>query len=69
MSHQLLSDFDLSRRRALLAAGGGLGSIALGTLLNPAAFAGDAPPATAGRQRIGGLPDCPHFTPKAKRVI
>jgi hypothetical protein len=40
----------------------GIGTIALGSLLNPRVFAG-ADPTT------GGLPGLPHFAPKARRVI
>ena len=53
-------------RRTLLAQGArGLGAIALATMLRRdglAAAPGSAPAA-------GGLPELPHFTPKAKRVI
>src|SRR5438309_6733006 len=40
----------------------GLGTAALGTLLQRDGFA-------AQPRRIGGLPGVPHFAPKAKRVI
>ena len=43
----------------------GIGTAALGSLLNPNLFA-----AMVGEQkRYGGLPGVPHFPPKAKRVI
>jgi hypothetical protein len=53
-------------RRTFLNTSTGLGSIALASLLNPAAFA-----ATPGASDpVDGLAsDCPHFIPKAKRVI
>ena len=50
-------------RRALFGrAAGGIGSIALGSLLTRDSQA-------AERTSSGGLPELPHFTPKAKRVI
>ena len=46
-------------RRHLLGLGStGVGAAALGTLLNPSAFA-----------RVGGLPAAPHIPPTAKRII
>src|SRR5471032_2646529 len=41
----------------------GIGAAALASLLNSEAMGADAP------KRFGGLPDLPHFAPKAKRVI
>ena len=41
----------------------GIGAAALASLLNSEALGADAP------KRFGGLPDLPHFAPKAKRVI
>src|SRR6516164_6086175 len=41
----------------------GLGGAALASLLPPRAGAADAP------RRVGGLPELPHFAPKAKRAI
>lgn len=61
-----LSDDDckfLARRAFLGRAAGGLGAIALATLLDAAP--GSAADATA----TGGLPGLPHFAPRAKRVI
>ncbi len=53
-----------NRRRFLAGSGLSLGSLALGSLIGNerarGASVGDA---------IGGLPDIPHFAPKAKRVI
>src|SRR5215217_4514851 len=42
----------------------GIGTAALASLINRDAFA-----AAALRQAVPGLPDLPHFAPKAKRVI
>ena len=53
----------LSRRHFLGRAGFGLGATALATLL-----ARDGLSATA-RAGAGGLPDVPHFAPRARRVI
>ncbi|MCC7422115.1 MAG: DUF1501 domain-containing protein [Planctomycetaceae bacterium] len=56
----------LMRRRVFLGSSSGLGAIALSSLLGSNAFGAErSPPAS----RVGGLPDCPHFAPKAKRVI
>jgi hypothetical protein len=44
----------------------GIGTAALSTLLRTDLFADSATPALPGHQ---GLPDLPHFAPKAKRVI
>lgn len=61
-----------TRRHFFGKAAGGIGSAALASLLNPSLFAGNSgnarlnqPPSTS----MGGLPDLPHFAPKAKRVI
>jgi hypothetical protein len=51
----------LTRREFFGRTAGGLGAIALGSLLQPDLL--------ATRPRIGGLPSLPHFAPKAKRVI
>ena len=45
----------------------GLGTAALASLLGREGWA--AVGATPGRPKFGGLPDLPHFAPKAKRVI
>jgi hypothetical protein len=55
----------LNRRAFLGKTSLGLGSVALGCLLNP-----EAARAAAGEERRAGrLPGFPHFAPKAKRVI
>ncbi len=54
----------LSRRALLAGAAGGLGALALGSLLAPRAFASGAGAATVGAP--GGLP---HLPPRARRVI
>jgi hypothetical protein len=53
----------LTRRQFFGRSATGLGTAALATLLNRGASGAPAPRAT------GGLPDLPHFAPKAKRVI
>lgn len=56
----------LNRRHFLARSGVGLGSIALGSLLDrPSARAATAPSAA----EFGGLQGLPHFPPRAKRVI
>src|SRR5215210_5383652 len=51
----------------------GIGTAALASLLGKDAFAAlggaGAPRGTAAKRGIPGLPDLPHFAPKAKRVI
>ena len=52
----------------------GIGTAALASLLQKDGYSADgaangAPVSAAPRQRIGGLPELPHFAPKAKRVI
>lgn len=44
----------------------GIGTMALASLLNKNLFAKEKPDSSS---RVGGLPDIPHFAPKAKRVI
>jgi len=58
---------DTINRRTFLKRGTGLGLAALFTMIGTDAFAG----ADLGGKykRVGGLPELPHFTPKAKRVI
>lgn len=57
-------------RRALLGRGAaGLGSLALGSLLRSDASAVEPSGSQAAPQRIGGLPQLPHFAPRARRVI
>ena len=55
----------LTRRHFFGRLATGIGTAALGSLLNPALLAGTA----ATFKRVGGLPGVPHFAPKAKRVI
>lgn len=54
----------LTRRHFFGRLATGIGTAALGTLLNPALLAGLTAP-----RRVGGLPGLPHFAPKARRVI
>ncbi len=54
----------LTRRHFFGRLATGIGTAALGTLLNPALLAGLTAP-----KRVGGLPGLPHFAPKARRVI
>jgi len=62
----------LARRRFLTHTTQGLGYAALASLLGrDGAIADDAisDPKLFPRQRVGGLPELPHFAPKAERVI
>ncbi len=52
-----------SRRRFLANSAGGIGTVALGTML------ASAMEQSASAEVSGGIPGLPHFTPKAKRVI
>ncbi|MCR9292344.1 MAG: DUF1501 domain-containing protein [bacterium] len=54
----------LTRRSLLGRMGSGLGAAALATLTSASAAVADPT-----EQRFGGLPDLPHFAPKAKRAI
>jgi uncharacterized protein DUF1501 len=58
----------LTRRQFFSRSVLGLGTVALSTLLNRDAF-GALAGGAANPTRAGGLPDVPHFAPKAKRVI
>jgi hypothetical protein len=53
----------VSRRTFFRKAGLGLGVPALASLLGPKAFG------ATGSEALGGRPDLPHFTPKAKRAV
>ena len=53
---------NISRRQMLGRMSYGLGAAALASLMNPSESKADD-------KRIGGLPQLPHFAPKAKRVI
>ncbi|RME92769.1 MAG: DUF1501 domain-containing protein [Verrucomicrobia bacterium] len=57
----------LTRRHFFGRLATGIGTTALAALLNPALFAADHRPRRL--QRVGGLPELPHFQPRAKRVI
>ena len=54
----------LNRRRFLADSGLSLGTLALGSLLG-----GERARGASAAAALGGLPDLPHFAPKAKRVI
>src|SRR4051812_38035471 len=56
----------MTRRHFFQAGALGLGSAALASLLPPAAA---APRKHRGERRLGGLPELPHFAPRAKRAI
>lgn len=62
------------RRHFLLKSGFGIGAAALNTLMNPA-LVGSASASVSGAQNAAagvsnpGLPQFPHFAPKAKRII
>ena len=62
---QLESRLLENRRQFFGRASTGIGTIALASLLNRSLLAESSNDQT----RIGGLPDLPHFAPKAKRVI
>jgi hypothetical protein len=53
-----------TRRQFLFNSGVSLGAVALATMAGKA-----TPPATPAPQAARGLPDLPHFTPRAKRAI
>ena len=55
-----------TRRQLFGRASCGVGTVALASLLNDSSFATENASKT---DRIGGLPELPHFAPKAKRVI
>lgn len=58
----------LTRRHFFAQGALGLGGAALATLLGQSPVAQAAAPSLA-RQRLGGLPELPHFAPRAKRAI
>src|SRR3954471_23668957 len=64
MDPRLEAQAHLTRRAFFGRSVMGLGTAALGSLMRRDAFA-----AAALRQAVPGLPDLPHFAPKAKRVI
>ena len=55
---------DLTRREFFGKSATGIGTIALSDLLNKDGLA-----ANNERKAIGGLPELPHFKPKAKNII
>ena len=57
----------LTRRQLFGYSSKGIGVMALASLLNPKLLANDAP--VKSDAAFGGLPDLPHFAPKAKCVI
>jgi hypothetical protein len=57
---------DQINRRTFLKRGGGMGLAALFSMLGTEGFAQTMTP---NSPRFGGMPDVPHFAPKAKRVI
>lgn len=56
----------LDRRQFLTKTSLGLGALALGSLLNPGSLFGSSSNPVSGPQ---GIPDLPHFLPKAKRIV
>ena len=60
------ADLIENRRHFFSRTATGIGTAALASLVNPDLFSAQA---ATGRTAIGGLPDLPHATPKAKRVI
>lgn len=77
MDPKLARERHLTRREFFGRSACGLGTAALACLLGREGFAAEAlggalakgAPHPGGHPRIGGLPDLPHFAPKAKRVI
>src|SRR5688572_27719078 len=72
MSIEMINPLDeyrlqMTRRHFFSCCGLGLGTAALAALLKEDSLA--AGPADGGATQSGGLPDLPHFVPKAKRVI
>jgi hypothetical protein len=61
MDPQITNQLHLTRRHFLGSAGLGIGAAALATMLNK--------PRASAAEASGGLPELPHFAPKAKRVI
>lgn len=61
--HDCRSTTSASRREFLWQAGGGLGGIALASLLNDERLLADE------KLSVGALPNLPHHAPKAKRVV
>ncbi|MBT6804174.1 MAG: DUF1501 domain-containing protein, partial [Verrucomicrobia bacterium] len=60
--HDIINESNrLNRRTFLGQSAGGLGALSLSTLLHRTGWAAKGTP--------NGLPDLPHFAPKAKRVI
>src|SRR5947209_884846 len=61
----------LTRRQFFARSATGLGTAALASLLNKDALGAESlrNAQSALRNRVGGLPELPHFAPKAKRVI
>src|ERR1041385_1338434 len=59
----LESQLPLSRRRFLSGTGGGIGLMALASLLSPRKLLSEP------KRSHMGLPGIPHFVPRAKRVI
>jgi len=55
-----------NRRQFFGRASTGIGTVALASLLDPSLLSGAE---TAEAPRFGGLPNLPHFSPRAKRVI
>src|SRR5690606_34983326 len=69
MNPLLEARLQLNRRHFFGRMSAGVGIAALGSLLAGDGFADDAATSQRGSQAYGGLPDLPHFAPKAKRVI
>jgi len=57
----------LTRRQFFGRSATGIGSIALASMLGKAGLAAPAP--SASPRSVGGLPELPHFAPKAKNII
>src|SRR5690242_10773139 len=62
-------ELNLTRRQLFGRTSQGIGVMALASLLNPKLFAQTEVIPLKNAASFGGLPDLPHFPPKAKRII
>jgi hypothetical protein len=62
-------EINLTRRQLFGRTSQGIGVMALASLLNPKLFAQTEVIPLKNAAAFGGLPDLPHFAPKAKRII
>jgi hypothetical protein len=69
MNPRFASHLQLTRREFFGRTATGIGTAALAYLFGRDGMAAPAPAASKAAGRLKGLPDLPHFAPKAKRVI